>query len=475
VHTPASTPEPVAPAAPSPTPSSGSEPRPGNEPPATPTPLVVRIWRGLRDPLGFLTDLERRFGDIVTLRSGRSYAVFHPDYVKHVLQDHHANYEKGEKYRAALTPLMGNGLFTSEGAFWLRQRRIAQGAFQRTQLPAFGEHIIASVSDTVPRWEQKARAGEPVALREEITELTLRATLRMLFGVDAQAHMPALVAAVHEVNDEIRFGRTFLPVHLPEWVPTPGRRRFSRSLRVIDDFVYRIIAQRLAAEDPGTDLVGLLIRARDPETGERMDDRQLRDEVVTMLNAGHDTVTDAVVWSLVLLASNPEARERARAEVLQAAGPAWPTAASLNAMEFLGRAFRETLRLYPPAWGFARSALNADTIGGYTIPAGGLVIVSPYVMHRSPRLWDRPEVFDPDRFLPAASAARPKFAYFPFGSGPRMCIGAGLAAMEAPLIVAALLQRFDFTLPPGTAVGVSPRLSLRPKGTVPLQLRLLDR
>jgi cytochrome P450 len=443
------------------------------EPPATQTSLVKRIWHGVRDPLGFLIDLEARYGDIVTMRAGRSYAIFHPDYVKHVLQDHYANYEKGEKYRATLSPLMGNGLFTSEGAFWLRQRRIAQGAFQRTQLPAFGDHIIACVSDMVARWEHKARAGEPVALREEITELTLRAALRTMFGVDAQAQMPTLVGAVFGVNEEIKFGRAFLPVRLPEWVPTPGRRRFARSLRIIDEFVYRIIAERQAAADPGTDLTGLLIRAQDPETGERMDDRQLRDELVTMLNAGHDTVTDAVVWCLVLLATNPEARARARAEVQQAAGPAWPTAASLNAMEFLGRAFRETLRLYPPAWGFARTALHADTIGGYTIPAGGMVIMSPYVMHRSPRLWDRPEAFDPDRFLPAASAGRPKFAYFPFGSGPRMCIGASLASMEAPLIVAALLQRFDFALPPGTTVDVSPRLSLRPKGTVPLHLRVL--
>ena len=227
-------------------------------------PLIGRVWRGLRDPLGFLVSLEAQYGDIVTLRSGRSYAIFHPDYVKQVLQENYVNYEKGEKYRAALSPLMGNGLFTSEGAFWLRQRRIVQGAFQKTQLPAFGEHILASAVDIIADWDQKARAHEPVMLRETLTELTLRATLRMLFGgVDAQAEMPALIPAVHLVNDEIKFGRQFLPVRLPAWVPTPSDQRFARALRTIDEFVYRIIRQRQAAVRSG-DRPG---RPADPRPG----------------------------------------------------------------------------------------------------------------------------------------------------------------------------------------------------------------
>lgn len=444
------------------------------EPPILSIPLIQRIWRGVRDPLGFLVSIEAEYGDIVTLHHNRSYAIFHPDYVKHVLQDHYTNYDKGEKYRAALSPLMGNGLFTSEGAFWLRQRRIAQGAFQKAHVPAFADHINACVADMIVDWSRKARAGEPVALREALTELTLRAALRMLFGVDAQGEMPALIEAVNEVNDSIRFGRVFLPVRLPASVPTPSRRRFARSLHTIDEFVYRIIRQRQAAADPGSDLVGLLVRAQDPETGERMDDRQLRDEVVTMLNAGHDTVTDATVWTLAMLALHPEIRACVRDEVRRAAGTSAPTAASLQSMDLLGRVFRETLRLYPPAWGFARTAREADTFGAYTIPAGGLVIISPYVMHRSPRLWDRADVFDPDRFLPSASSERPKFAYVPFGSGPRMCIGANLAMMEAPLIVASLLQRFDFTLAPDTSLAASPRISLRPAGPVRLRLQGLD-
>jgi cytochrome P450 len=435
-------------------------------PPEVRGPVIVKLWRGVRDPLGYLTEIEARFGDIVALRKGRTYAVFHPDYVKHVLQDNHANYEKGARYRSALAPLMGNGLFTSEGAFWLRQRRIAQGAFHRTHLPALLAPVRECLQDAAEQWGAKGRAGESVALREEMTGLTLRAALRMFFGVDAQSQMSALIEAVFGVNEEIKLARAFLPVHLPKWAPTPGRRRFARSLRTIDEFVYRIIAQRKAAPDPGTDLVGRLISARDPETGEAMDDVQLRDEIVTMLNAGHDTVTDAIVWTIVLLSQHREAQERARAEVRRVAGGDWPAAAALEQMEFLGRVFREVLRLYPPAWGFGRTSIHADTLGGYRIPAGCVVVMSPFIMHRSPRFWERPELFDPDRFLPAASAARPKFAYFPFGSGPRMCIGANLAMLEAPLIVAALLQRFEFELAPETVVTLSPRISLRPGGRV---------
>jgi cytochrome P450 len=431
-------------------------------PPEVRAPVIVKLWRAVHDPLGFLTEIEARFGDIATLRAGRSYAVFHPDYVKHVLQDNHANYEKGPRYRSALAPLMGNGLFTSEGAFWLKQRRTAQGAFQRAHLAELVAPVRECVTEAADLWDKKGRAGESVALREEVTALTLRAALRMFFGVDAQAHMAALIDAVFGVNEEIKLGRAFLPVHLPDWAPTPGRRRFARSLRTIDEFVYRIIAQRKAASNPGTDLVGRLIRARDPETGEAMDDLQLRDEIVTMLNAGHDTVTDAIVWTVVLLAQHPESQARARAEVRRLAGADWPDPGTVEQMEFLGRVFREVLRLYPPAWGFGRTSIHVDTIGGYTIPADCLVVISPFITHRSPRFWEQPEMFDPDRFLPAASAARPKFAYFPFGSGPRMCIGANLAMLEAPLIVAALLQRFTFELAPGTVLTLSPRISLRP-------------
>jgi cytochrome P450 len=439
-------------------------------PPELSIPLPIKIWRGLHDPLGFLASLEAEFGDIVALRKGRTYAVFCPDYVKHILQDNHPNYAKGERYKSALAPLMGNGLFTSEGSFWLRQRRLAQGAFQRAHITSFADPIITHISELIERW--KTRGQEAVALREELTDMTLRIALSNLFSTNADGRMGAMVDAAFGVNEEIKLGSAFLPFHLPKWVPTPGRRRFARSLQTIDNFVYGVIAERRKASDPGSDFAGRFISARDQETGEAMDDVQIRDELVTMLNAGHDTVTDAIVWTMVLLARYPDAKQEARAEVFRICGSASPTVEAVSKMEFLGRVFHESLRLYPPGWAFARTAIHEDSIGEYSIPAGALVLMSPYVVHHSPRFWDNPETFDPDRFLPA-SAKRPKFAYFPFGAGPRQCIGASLAMMEAPLILASLLQELDFKLVDERTPEPEPRISLRPKGTVWMRVQAL--
>jgi len=441
---------------------------PGEDPPQLAEHRVVKIWRGIKDPIGFLTGIEARFGDIVTLRQGVSYAIFHPDYVKRVLQDNHPNYEKGKRYRDTMGPIMGNGLFTSEGAFWLRQRRLAQIAFQRARMAAFDEPMLECISDMLDKWAAKSRRGEPVSLRDDLTAVTLRITLRILFSANANRHMAALTEAVQGIHQDLRFGMQFLPFHLPKWVPTPKRLRFTRSLRVVDDFVYAAIADRRSAADSGSDLVGLLVQAKDETTGESMNNLQVRDELVTFLNAGHDTVTDAVLWTLVLLAKNPEAKERVRQEIASA-GPL--SGEALNNMPYLGRVFHESLRLYPSAWAFARNAIEGDRFGKYVIPAGAMVVISPYVTQRSPRFWDQPEVFNPDRFLPAESASRPRFAYFPFGGGPRQCIGAGMAMIEAPLILASIAQRFDFDLVSNDEVVPDPRLSLRPRGTVWLRLR----
>src|SRR5262249_30674866 len=282
----------------------------GEAPPSSGEPRFVKIWRGITDPIAFLTGLEAKFGGIVALRPGVSYAVFDPEYIKHVLQDNHPNYEKGKRYRDALSPLMGNGLFTSEGAFWLRQRRLAQMAFQRARTAAFDQPMVECMAELLDRWSLKARRGEPVSLREHLTEVTLRITLRIIFSANANRHMSFLLEAVRGVNEDLKFGAQFLPFHLPKWAPTPKRRRFARSLRVIDGFVESAVAERRSSPDVGSDLVSLLLQAKDEETGESMSNLQLRDEVVTFLNAGHDTVTDSVLWTLVLLAKHENAKEQ---------------------------------------------------------------------------------------------------------------------------------------------------------------------
>jgi len=442
-------------------------------PPGSTQPLPLRIVRGVRDPMAFLQGFEAQYGDIVTLRSGRTYAVFNPDYIKHVLQENAQNYQKGPRYRSMLLPYMGNGLLTSEGEFWLRQRRLAQPAFHRRHLEALTAPVQSSVADMLHGWDRQARQQRPVPLREELTTLTLRITLQNLFSTDADANLPAIEPAIHTINEQMRLAKIFLPVHLPRWIPTPGRIRFARALAAIDEFVYRTIRDRRANPRDTADLVSLLLAARDEDNGETMDDKQVRDELVTMLNAAHDTVTDAMTWAMVLLAQHPEHRARARDEVRQVLNGEPPTVAHVHAMPFVGRVFHEALRLYPPGWAFARTAIAEDSIDGYRIPAGAFIVMSPYVMQRSKKYWEHPDVFDPDRFLPERGESRPKFTYFPFGGGQRLCIGAGLAMLEAPIILASILQRFDFDLPPDKPIPASPRISLRPRDTVWLHLRPL--
>src|SRR5262249_24965853 len=350
--------------------------------------------------------------------------------------------------------------------------RLAQGAFQRAYITSFSDPIITHLSELIDRWKKRGRQ-EAIALREELTDLTLRIALSNLFSTNADGRMGALVDAAFGVNEQIKLGAAFLPFHLPKWVPTPGRRRFARSLQTIDNFVYGVIAERRKASDPGTDFAGRFISARDQETGEAMDDLQISDELVTMLNAGHDTVTDAIVWTMVLLARHPDARENARAEVFRICGSDSPTVEAVSKMENLGRVFHEALRLYPPGWAFARTAIREDSIGGYSITARAPVLMFPFVMHRSPPFWDKPGIFAPERVFSESSAKRPKFAYFPFGAGPRQCIGASLVMMEAPLILASLLQRLDFKLVDERTPEPEPRISLRPRGTVWMQIHAL--
>jgi cytochrome P450 len=438
------------------------------KPPEPSFPLPVRIWRGLKDPIGYLTYAEAELGDVVALRQGRSYALFHPDHIRHVLQENAKNYEKGVKYRAALGPIMGNGIFTSEGAFWLRHRRLAQNAFQRAHVASFADCITDCLKDLLDDWGRRSSRGEAIDIRRDLVLATLRMTVRNLFSTEPD--MTTLAPAVVEVSEQIHFGAQFVPFHLPKWVQTPARRRFAAGMKVIDDFAYRVIADRRKIAAGNRDFVSLMMDARDEETGEGMSDQQLRDELVTMLIAGHDTVTDAAVWTMVLLAQHPECAARLREEIRRVAGDGWPSVEALKELELLGRVIHETLRLYPPGWVFARTALTDDEIGGYTIPAGSIVAISPFVMQRSRRYWDDPLRFDPDRFLPEKAAGRPRFIYFPFGGGQRQCIGQGLAMIELPLLLVGILRRFEFEIDDAASIKPSPRISLRPGQVVRARL-----
>ena len=423
------------------------------------------------DPIDYLLASFRTFGDVVCIRAVpfRSLFLAHPEHIKHVLQDNARNYVKGIVI-AKMKVVIGEGLFTSEGDFWRRQRRLSQPAFHRDRLAGFATAMTETTAAMLDRWASRARSGAPFDVAADMSALTLGIVGRALFSrvLDTEADEvgAAQTEALAIVNERaIRF----LPP--PTWWPSRTNRRLRRAIAVLDRVVYDIIeARRRTGEQPG-DLLAMLLLARDEETGAGMTDRQLRDEVMTFLLAGHETTAVALTWTWYLLDRNPDVAERLRGEVGAAIGTRTPTLEDLPRLRYVRMVVEEAMRLYPPVWGFMRQALGEDRVGGYRIPKHSVVTISPYVTHRHPAFWDDPERFDPERFRPERSNGRPRFAYLPFSGGPRLCIGNEFALMEAQLVVAMTVQRYRLHLVPGTRVEPESRLTLRPRGGLPMAVR----
>jgi len=428
------------------------------------------LLRELRaDPLGLVTRLRRDFGPVVRFELGvrPCTLVADPEAVKESLVDHVRHYDKHTVAYEQLRLVLGDGLLISEGDMWLRQRRIAQPAFHRARIAAFGAQMVTTTDALVRGWE--ARRGEVIALDDAMMRLTLRIVGKALLDTDVASDADvvgeAVTIAAAYVDD--RLTRLFPPP--PRW-PTPANLRFRRAVAQLDQIVQGIVQERRqTAEDRG-DLLSLFMATVDPQTGERMSDRQLRDEVMTMFLAGHETTANALMWTFVLLSSHPDVRERARAEVLAAVGPRLPTVEDLPRLGYVRRVFDEAMRLYPPAWMWSRRALQDDTLGGWAIPKGSWIFVPPWVLHRDARYWPNPEGFDPDRFLPEHEATRPRYAYAPFGGGPRQCIGNGFATMEGTLVLATILPRVQLDLVPGQTIAPTPRVTLRPSTSVAMRV-----
>jgi cytochrome P450 len=444
--------------------------RRGEERPPGPrywTPFEAgRVLR--RDPLGFVTGLARDFGDVVLLRLGpvHLYMLFHPDHVRHVLQENHQNYVKGPII-ARTKVLIGEGLFTSEGSFWRRQRRLAQPAFHRARIAGLVETMVQATAERLGRWGQPAARGEVVDVAAEMSELTLTMVGRTLFGRDLSERAAAAGRALR-VALAFTADRTMRYLTLPLALPTPKHRTFRRALGELDGVVYDLIEARRRAGADGGDLLGMLMAARDEETGEGMTAHQLRDEVMTFFLAGHETTAVALAWTWYLLARHPDVAAALVAEVDEVLGDRPPGFDDLPRLPLARMAVEEAMRLYPPVWGIGRQAVGEDAVGGYRLPAGAIVNLSPYVTHRHAAVWSDAERFDPTRFAPDRSAARPRFAYFPFSGGPRQCIGEGFAMVEAQVVVAMVLQRFRLGLCAGHTVEPEVHLTLRPRGGLPM-------
>lgn len=434
-------------------------------PPAVTVQLLpTRIPEIQRDPLRFLMTHAAAHGDFIhyPLRLWEVFQVTHPAVIKHILQDNNRNYTKNTIQYNTLAQVTGRGLLTSDGPLWLRQRRLMQPAFHRKRIHAFGDDISAAAAAMVARWDARPD-GATIDVDAEMMQVALEIVGKTLFNLDLRHEAPEMTEGVLEMLAYVVYRAKAMVAPPISW-PTGRNRRYRAAMAKLEGVLYDAIGARRAEGSDQGDILSMLLAARDEDTGEGMSDTQIRDEMATLIIAGHETVASALTWAWHLLAQHPAARAELEAEVDEALGGRMPTADDLPALPYTRMVFEETLRLYPPAWLITRRALAADRIGDATIPANAIIIMSPYVTHRHPLFWPDPQTFEPRRFAPEATAARPRFAYIPFGGGPRLCIGDSFALMEGPLILAAVAQRYRLDGDATQLPQMDALVTLRPRG-----------
>ncbi|MFT6821546.1 MAG: cytochrome P450 [Myxococcota bacterium] len=415
-----------------------------------------------------LFNQARDLGPVVDLRMAHVTitVVSSPSAVHHMLVKKTAQYAKTTRGYQILRLLLGNGLVTAMGDDWRRHRRIANPAFRRDAVAGF----VTTMTDSTQAWLNSlpAQAGS-VDIAQAMHRLTLEIAGKTLLSRDLSARGDTIGEALETVLPGFdSLSRSVLP--RPWRWPLPATRRFMKGVRKLDQVTKDIIQERRADPRNHPDLLGMLMLATDPETGAAMTDQQLRDEVLTMLLAGHETTANAMAWTLHLLAQHPKIADAVHAEVMSVVGEAPITASHIGQLDLTSRVFDESLRLYPPIWVHARQALQADVIDGVTIPEGRMLFIHTYGLHRHPELWDAPDSFDPDRFLPQRSAAMPHGAYHPFSMGQRKCIGDRFAKTEGITLLAMMVRSLHFASVPGAVVLPEPSLTLRPRGGLTLRV-----
>jgi cytochrome P450 len=424
-----------------------------------------------RDPLRYLTAAACRYGEVVSLPLGtmRAYLLAHPTHIQHVLQDQPDQYPKGASV-ARIQPLFGAGLTTSEGALWRRQRQLMQPLFQWPRLLPWTAVIAEATAAMLGRCGPLAVRSQPVELATALRQLTAGLMRQILFGPDsrreAQAAGHALMQAVGQLDR-----RVWAMLLAPLWLPTRGHRQLQQALHTLHAYVDCCVAEHSRPGPAADDLLARLLGAHDDLTGERMPATQLRDEAVTLWVAGQTTVAAALAWTCSLLAQSPEAERALQVELDTVLGGRPPMPQDLPHLRYTRLVIEESLRLFPPTWVTARTPLAAEAIGGHRIPPQSVLLLSPYVLHHHPAFWEHPERFDPERFMPERAAGRPRFAYFPFGGGPRRCMGQSLAMLEMQVILAMLVQAYELRLVPGHPVVPDARITLRPRHGILVTLR----
>ncbi len=468
-----------------------------SKPPATNIPMMGKTPPGpggnlmqsmleirKKGMIEYFMDSWKRYGDIVRFQMGpvTNILLVKPDNIHHVLVKNASNYTKGismDKLKLSL----GEGLFASEGVLWRQQRQLMQPMFTPRAIGSFGGAMIEDIQNLLDRWQTYEKDQQFFDVNQEMMRLAMGIIARTMFSMSIdQTSMEAARAFAYVL--EFVSQQTIRFVDLPMWFPTSSNQKFKASMRILDAFIYGVIAKRRLeyANDPVSledqkspvgkynDLLDLLLQARNPETGEYMSDKQIRDEVITIFFAGHETTAQALTWTYFLLAQHPEEEAKMQAELDKDLGGRTPSLTDLESLAHTRRIIDESMRLFPPILMFARQPIAPDLIDGYSIPAGAMITVSQYLTHRHPEYWENPEQFNPDNFLPEKMETRPRYAYFPFGGGQRICIGNNFALLEMALALSMIGQVYKLRLVPGQ--DIHPRMvgTLRPNGPVMMTL-----
>ncbi len=427
-------------------------------------PIVGTRLAFLRDPFGFMTRTAREYGDIAQWdeRDGAVYQLNHPDYIEHVLVQNNQNYVKGDVFQNTLGPITGNGILNSEGAVWRRNRHLIQPAFHPDRIEGYAEMMTNLTEEILATWED----GETRLIHEDMMTLTLKIVARALFGVDIDDHVEVIGESLGTFMEASESLTNFV---LPPEIPTPSRIRIREARKNLDEVVYDIIEERRAnPSDEG--VVSTLLDVTDDE-GHHLTDEQIRDEVVTLLLAGHETTAVSLSLTMYLLGKHPEVESKLVAELDDVLGGRPPTMEDLSELTYTEQVVKESMRLYPPVPGIIREPVKPDIIGGYEIPAGATIQMNQWVVHRDPRWYDDPLAFRPERWTDEFEKSLPKLAYFPFAAGPRRCIGDRFAMLEARLLLATIYQQYHLELTPETELDLMATVTARPKKPIPMTVR----
>jgi cytochrome P450 len=420
-----------------------------------------------RNPLAFFENNRIKFGDVYESNLSpflRMFVFCKPEHVKHFLIDNAKNYKKSFAY-GFLRRALGNGLVTSEGDFWLRQRRIAQPAFHRDRLASLTQVMTLSIKEMLVKWTTYQQNNQLFDVSEELMHLTSDIAAKALFSSDISGFQDKVIDCINNLNLSISnmikspFGR------FTTWIPTKNNRLFDKNQKEFNQIIYHIIENRRNANSNNVynDLLQMLLEAKDEETGESMNDLQLRDEVITLFSAGSETSSNALSWAIYLLLTNPEEKEKLKQEIKEVLGERIPQVHDFQKLTYTNQVIQETLRLYPPAWVVGREAKEDDEIDGYQVPAKTQVVMPTWVIHRHPDLWENPHSFAPERFEGENGKNRHKFAHFPFGGGPRFCIGNNFAMMEMTFALSMIFQQLDFELVKNQKIEPEAMVTLKPK------------